>query len=554
MTTSLTKALDDYALPDAVNSYGEASIDELMDGYEEMVGSAKTAYDLAEEYFDGTRPEFFADLRYRQALLRTGTTFRLNYAKTPVEALVDRLEINGISSGDPMSLAILEAFWEENQMDLEALEIHRRACEFGDALALVWPTEDIDETFSGDNLESALDDSSDDSAIGIEAYYNDPRTMRLFYDPENPRRKHYAMKLWSIKKNSIIHQRANLYFKDRIEKYITKDNADPSQSASWIKYSDEGDISWPLENPYGQVPVFHFRTERPYGTPVHKDAYGPQDIITKLVITHMNTIDYHGFPQRYALTGNDLGEGDDDTEDFEFDDDKSGDVNIEGVTEPRSGLKSEPGHVWFLKNIKAVGQFQAADSAVFLLPLVAYIRAMAQVCRTPVHKFDFQGNPPSGEALRVTEQPFVKKVRAIQMSFGATWNDLLEFILKIFKIDGRKYKIPKLLNDSNAATGASAQPDPTAVDTEQMGPPGKVTITWASPAAKDDQLAWDLALLKRDAGVPIRQVLLEAGYNKKQLDAWGVPAAVWIEPPPPASPAALPPVRVNPTQTVGSIP
>ena len=48
-----------------------------------------------------------------------------------------------------------------------------------------------------------------------------------------------------------------------------------------------------------------------------------------------------------------------------------------------------------------------------------YVRAMAQTTRTPVHRFDSQGNPPSGQSLRVAEQPFIKKVKYRQNSFGA---------------------------------------------------------------------------------------------------------------------------------------
>jgi hypothetical protein len=566
MTTMAAVVVDD-------DGESDLSLDELIQGFTEMSGKHKKNYDIAEEYYEGTRPEFFASIKYKRALQRTGTTFRLNYAKTPVDALVDRLEINGIVTGDNYALAVLEAFWEENQMDLESMELHKRACEFGDAYVLVWPNDDADQE-KPDDIDSAMDDSSDDSAVGIEAYYNDPRTLRLFYDPENPRRKKYGMKMWELKnRRNEVQVRANLYFKDRIEKYITKVNGKGDEESSWIKYQDKDDPTWPLDNPYGQVPIFHFRTERPYGLPVHKDAYGPQDIITKLVITHMNTVDYHGFPQRWAISGDDLGNGDEESEDFAFDDDLSGDDSDQGiVVGGRSQLRSDPGHVWFLKNIKQVGQFDAAKSDVFLLPLIAYVRAMAQVCRTPVHKFDYQGNPPSGESLRVAEQPFVKKVKNVQMSFEATWNDLLEFVLKIMKIDGKHFKVPpvpkvpivvpNIVVSGSGSTAVTAyelptQPDPNQPQGQVIGPPGKVTVTWSSPAVNDDQLSWDIAIMKRDAGVPIRQVLLETNYTKKQLDAWGVPPSTYTAPPQAVAvkgPTNLPQPRVNPVMPVGRVP
>lgn len=42
-----------------------------------------------------------------------------------------------------------------------------------------------------------------------------------------------------------------------------------------------------MDNPYGVIPVFHLRTDRPYGEPCHRGFYGPQDTVNKLIIGHM---------------------------------------------------------------------------------------------------------------------------------------------------------------------------------------------------------------------------------------------------------------------------
>lgn len=507
------------------------SLHDLMRGMKEMKDSCKP-YDKAEEYYMGSRPEFFADFRYRRALERTGTTFRLNYAKTPVEAVVDRLEINGIIGGSQSDQDLLDGLWDENQMDMESMEIHRRACEFGDAYALVWPSDDIieedDESVAEEAAEEA--DEEEPSASGLEVYYNDPRVMRVIYDEENPRRKAFAIKKWTTHTENGERQRITLYYKDRIEKYVTKPNSKGDDGTDWMPY-DDGSGIWPVPNPYGKVPVFHFRTERPYGVPEHIDAYGPQDVITKTVITHMNTMDYHGFPQRYALSGNDLDDGESDSEDFGEDGlGQDDDDTIEG----KSALKAQPGHMWLLKGYTSVGQFPAAESTVFTGPLSIYTKAMAQVTRTPAHRFDDGGNPPSGEMLRVAEAPFVKKVRARQISFGHTWSELLTFALKIMKTEGTTFDVkPELLQVS----------DTTLLPQDDANAPknGRIQVTWENPAAKGDQLAWEIALLKRQAGVPLRQVLLDAGYSKKQLDAWGVPESAYTPPViPPGLPGAAP--------------
>jgi len=569
---------------------GAVQTDDLMEGLEELWESIP-GYDMAEEYYEGTRPEYFASRKLRQMLEQTGTTFRLNYAKTPVDTMVERLEIIDIVGGDDKTRKMLQALWEINQMDIESMDIMRRACEFGDAYALVWPNDDIEEEFEDDDAGdydyvTALDDS------GIDIYYNDPRTMRAIYDTENPRRMKFVIKHWchkSAKGKELF--RANLYYKDRIEKSITKKAADPKKAESWLRFIDvqdeEGEAVWPIPNPFKRIPIFHFRTDRPYGVPEHKDAYGPQDAINKIVIAHISNIDFNAAPQRYALSDNDLDDDEGDGEDFGQTDvweddpttDPDVDANVREVSERRAQMEGDAGTMWFLKNIKAVGQFAAAGPEPFMTPLKTYILAMAQVTRTPVHRFDESGNPPSGESLKVREQPFIRKVKYRHQSFGATWSDMLGFIALILK-DPNYQKLNDRLQKALPPELPNEDPDSTNFNEGELNNdqanPARLAVTWANPSAADDQLTWSIVILKRDAGVPARQALLDAGYSKKLLDEWGVPASKWANekvlpvpgapvdpnapPGPPAQvdlpaqpPPHLPGVRSNPTATVGKL-
>ena len=575
---------------------GGIDTDDLMEGLGELI-EAIPGYDVAEEYYDGTRPEFFASHRMRQLLEQTGTTFRLNYAKTPVDTLVERLEINDIVGGKDKPRKMLQALWEINQMDIESMDIMRRACEFGDAYALVWPDDDIEEEFEEDPNDP---DEEDDNTVeldstGINIFYNDPRTMRAIYDAENPRKMKFVIKYWQHRKTKGKEVfRANLYYKDRFEKYITLAGKRVDDPQAWRRYIDTFDENneqvWPLPNPFKRIPVFHFRTDRPYGVPEHKDAYGPQDAINKIVIAHLSNIDYNAAPQRYALSSDDLDDDDGDGEDFgagdtfTTDDDELEQL-AEAVGPDRTQVRGEPGHVWFMKNVRTVGQFDAAGPEPFMGPLAVYVRAMAQVTRTPVHRFDESGNPPSGESLKIREQPFVKKVKYRQMSFGATWADLLGFILIILK-DPDYTVLNERLASVIPPTLPNEGPDSSNfnegdLNNEEAAQPGRITVSWSNPAATDDQLTWDIVLLKRNAGVPVRQALLDAGYSKKQLDEWGVPASKWPAPsntPAPVGkqavaagtpgavqesdgtwvlpvqpPTHLPGVRTNPTQTAGKL-
>lgn len=470
---------------------------DLLDGVKDLK-SANREYTLASQYYEGTRPEWFANVRYQIALARSGTTYRMNFAKTAVDAVVDRLEINGIAAGDKATSDALQAVLDANQWDLEVGEIHKRACEFGDAYLLIWPNDDIandDEDDEDDsntaNRQGADNEASEGAESTIDLYYNDPRTMRMFYDEENPREKRYVIKRW--KTGKVF--RVNLYYKDRIEKWVSKPESRGDRAEEWLHY-DDGSGAWPTDNPWGRIPVFHFRTSRPYGTPEHVNAYGPQDAITKIVVTHMATMDYHGFPQRWALMGGDLDDGDDNLEDFGWDGDPTGpdEATSAAGSANRTTVRAEPGQLWLLRNVKSVGQFDAAKADVFLQPFDVYVRAMAQLTTTPLHYFDPAGGTPSGESLRVADAPMVKKAKNRQKSFGSTWQDACEFILMI-----------------------AGHPDPT----------GTVHISWENAASQNDLLTWDLAMYKKSMGIPIWQILLEAGYTQEQMTEWGVPPAKW---------------------------
>ena len=467
---------------------------DLMEGLQALANSLPD-YHRAEMYYEATNPEFFASIRLRRALERTGITFRFNLAKTPVDVMADRLEINAVQvADDDEADQILQKIWERNMMDLESTNIHRRAGEFGDAYAIVWPSDEIAE----DNPDMQPEDLEDEQQFDfqqVDIFYNSPKTTRIVYDTENPLRKKFAVKKWTMPAQLGIKAkpptRVNLYYPDRIEKYVTTPNSKGNNRRDWIQFQDDDDEGWPVVNPFGEIPVFHFRTGTPYGDPEHRAAYGPQDAVNKLIITHAATIDYYGFPQRYLLS--DAQHGSDELADFDTEDD----INRFEDTGHDSTLRAGPGEVWWLNGVKQAGQFNPPDPAVFLAPLEVYIRMMAQVTNTPLHYFDPQTYtrlPPSGESIRAAEVPLLKRVRRRQITYGRGWTDLMAFALKVATWD------------DDAQAGRIVQPN--------------TVIRWTPGATIDDLAGWQMINLKQQLGVPPRQTLLETGYEDDQVDAW----------------------------------
>jgi hypothetical protein len=401
----------------------------------------RNTYLTAEAYYEGTQSEVFPNNRWYKLLGNAGSDFRFNFARTVVDSVLNRLEIANITANTAEANKKINDIWQMNDLQIDADEIHRRALAYGDCYAIVWT--DINGNITVD--------------------YNSPLTTIMIYDDENPRVKRFAAKLWQsedpmdhTKKTSHL----NMYYSDRIEKYTM-----PGEIVNIVSHSGFALVEV-VENPWNEIPVFHFRTTKQYGRPEHADAYGPQDAINKLIVTHMTTVDYQGAPQRYALSGSG------NSAEFEdFEDDAAVEDNI-------GRLKNGPGELWYLRGVDKVGEFSPADHKVFTEPVKDFVRSMASITCTPLHYFEKTGSIPSGESLRTAEAPLIAKVKDRQITFGSTWADMFRFILKIDN---------------------QAEPN--------------VQVKWKDIESMDSLDNWEVAVKKRVVGVSLEQVLIEMGYD-----------------------------------------
>lgn len=412
-------------------------------------------YHLAEQYYEGSVGEVFCSPVVRRALRGALGGFDINLARRPVDAVLDRIKILAVTvpGSDTLTRQLIDLVWTPNRMDRYSKLVHWGALTYGDAYLIVWP---------GD-LEGSVD-----------VFYNSPVTTRVFYRPDNPRVKAFAAKLWEEGYGDQGYCRLNLYYPDRIEKWTTKPGSEGKEEVEWAPYQEEGE-AWPIPNPYDEVPVFHFRTAEPYGHPEHRDAFGPQNAITKLSSTLMSTVDFQGFPQRYALTT-----VSDASKLIAWDDDATLAPDADDTD-----LEAGPGKVWQLPDTTKVGQFDPANVQAFLDPLRFYARAMSTATATPLRFFEPSGDVPSGESLRADDAPLAHRITDREAFFAEEWSETLTF---------------------------------AAFTTGVVLP--QVDIQWAPVQTVDDQEGWQTALLKIQAGVPVRQVLTECGYLSDLVEGW----------------------------------
>ena len=484
--------------------------EDLKKGLEEIKKSLPK-YEKAERYFLGTEEEKFVSKELRKLLSGSETDFNVNLAGRVVSAVTDRLEIAAItaspagvashaatmdsirqvsnetfSSGsgdvDNLTWVLNEKVWHRNELDIEAPEVHEKATYFGDSYLFVWPSEEDDE----DELDIEVEGESDEG-VGfgnVDIFFNSPKGCRMLYDTENPRKRRVYVKTWETDSG---YKRVNLYYPHHIVKFISKTKKSRGDKVSDyrpMQPREDEDVNefGVAENPFGEIPAFHFRTARPYGRPEHEGAFGPQDAITKLVKSKMTISDFAAYPQRWALGETGIGTDDD----FDWDDERDS-TNPEDLA---SNFTSGPGRVWVLKGVHSVGQFQPAHPSQILEPLDKFIELMASATGTPLtylHKVRGTSSTPlSGESQKQTEVMLTKKISARQRSYAATWRQALKFALRI-------------LGHENVV----------------------VMVQWAATMQTNDKQTWDGVLAQQAAGVTKRQTLLEQGYPVAQVESWG---------------------------------
>ncbi len=427
---------------------------------------AEPAYLKAEAYSDGTVSEVWATEKIGNLLSKSAGRYRVNIARRPIDAVLDRLELVEVSVADnePLTAVLNDQVFTPNKLDLEFPDALDFAETYGDAYLIEWPNVDDDKV--------------------IDVFINDPKGMRVIYDPENPRIKLFAGRTWI---DSTKHRRVTLWFDGpRVERWVSKvpEDARPKDPADddYIPFlKDENDPgSWFEDLAMGlDLPVFHMRTKRPYGRPEHFQVYGTQNMLTKDIATMMDATDGYGFPFRYMLTkAGTTGPA------ATFDDGPWAD---EDDVDPRAPqrTRSEPGTVAKLTDVDSVGQLQPADVASFLDPIGMTLRLSSVVSNTPLGYFDPSAAAASGISKKEHEKPAVQKANRRQKSYDAELKDALEYALALL---GHK--------------------DVT------------VTTTWAPTASVDEGEELDDAGKRKALGVPFLTVMTALGYSKDEVERW----------------------------------
>jgi hypothetical protein len=435
----------------------------------EQIRNQAARYRKTRRYYSGEQDLNFATEKFASTFGNLFREFALNLCPAIVDAVKDKLKIEGFVSSPHVSKGssqpietetrperVVDDIWRSNRMSIRSGEVHKEALKNGDAYVIVWPGEDG----------------------RVQLVPQSAETCTVHYDENEPGKIAWAAKHW---RDADKRTRLNLFFPDRIEKYIADDRHGQFlpdaksfvQSASFSSYQrddsgaqTERDESRTLNNPYGVVPIFHFANNADigaFGRSELDDAMAVQDGLNKSVLDMLVAMEVCSFRQRWAagieITQNEAGE----------------DV---------PPFKTSMDNVWFTENTDArFGEFGASDLEQFLKVKDGFRIDMASVTGTPLYYLMPQIRGfPSGESLRKAETRFLAKVRDRQEQFGAVWADAMSFALRL-----------------------AGHPDVP------------LSTAWEDASPANEREVLENLRIKHALGVPPEQVLREAGYPNAEF-------------------------------------
>lgn len=424
----------------------------------------RPALEASAAYYDGKHNLAFAGEKFREAFGGLFSAFADNWCEVVVDAVQERLAINGFRVGkDPKADEEAKRIWEDNDLDLQSLLGHTDGLAQGVFYATAWVRGDGEDQNKPEiTVESGM------STI-VECH------------PKIRRRRTFGLRTW-IDEDGFEH--AELFTPSEVYLFRSKAKrggiVDPRRT-QWV-IEDQLDIKGQLDedgkmpNPLGRVPIVEF-LNRPrlyiaqgVGFTAHSELRSVrplQDAANKLLADMMTASEFGAFPQRWA-TGLQLDEDDD------------------GNVKPPS-FKSGPGKLWYDEDGNArFGQFDPTSLDGYVKAIDLIVQHIASISRTPQHYLRASADRLSGDSIKSAETGLVKKTMGKQINWGASWEELMRLAGMI----------------ANNTTLAEA----TSMET-----------IWADPETRTESEHIDALQKKQALNVPDEQLWEEAGYTPEQV-------------------------------------
>lgn len=344
-----------------------------------------------DNYYNGHHELAFASRKFKSAFGRTFEKFAVNFMELVVDAVEERLNVEGFRIDDETGDKDAWEVWQANNLDSESQIAHTEALVKEQSYALVW----------GDG---------DRAQITIE----DPLQMVVAHGAENRRQRRAALKRW-IDDSGLMF--ATLYLPNEIKKYQSRNKIDPNlytnlSEVQWEpRQGDEG-----MTNPLGEVPVIPL-VNKPRlsgcGQSEIQSVLPIQDALDKTALDMLVAAEFGAFRQRW-MTGVEIPRDPD-------------------TNEPIEPFKSAVDRLWGVEDENAkFGEFGQTDLAPYVKAAEMFVQQIASITRTPPHYLlGSSGSFPSGESLKATETGLVAKARRKMRHFGESWEQVIRLAFKV---------------------------------------------------------------------------------------------------------------------------
>lgn len=422
---------------------------------------------------------------------RFGTLFedyRDNLARPIIKTAESRVRIVGFGDGEGLAVKAQEV-WDDNNMNLQSQYVHIEAMVKGDGYVLVLPKSDGSPGIWPQISESCV----------------------VLYDEVMPADKVAALKWWvtTVGEKGVRYVRANIYFEDRIERYISTSSTSSlvNDFSKYEQFNDE-DGGWKSNHTVGEVPMFELNVNYDLSTGVGRsdlaDAIGPIDAVNKSMLDMLTASEFTAAPQRYA-TGVE--------------------IPIDPQTgEPLEAYKSGKQKLWTAPNDGArFGQFTAGDMKGYRESVDLLVDHLAFTTATPAYALMKQVQYPSGEALRSAEAPLRGRVSDHQDAFGPVWQDVIAAAIAldgVSEIKGvaRKQIKPKFL-PVNAPFATAEFMEELKVKAETLGVPEEKL--WMEAGYTADEIEVMKAMRDEEAALGV-----DAAFDQQAIEIVpeGIPA------------------------------
>jgi hypothetical protein len=375
---------------------------------------------LARRYHDGNHDVFLTE-RMEEFLGIAGAktrkpAFRLNVVRAVVQAVAERLIVEGFSHPTKEAAGWAWQLWQQNRMDAGQVEIHEGALRDGASYVLVdWHAAEMRPRFIPHPRYT--DPQAGGDGFGCEVLYENG-------DPSYPAL--HATKRWNEDYSErdergqdriVSRPRLTRYYPDRIEKY-----AFDVRNQRWQALQDEGDPGWPIPwlgsdgLPLG-IPVIEFRNAA--SRPEAQDAIPVQDSINKTFIDLIASADLTAFRIYKA---------------FGFYPTTDGNAPN---SDNSNALHLAPAMIVGSQNPDA--SFDAIEGAD-LGPLgdlvMRQLLWLAMVTSTPVTRFQITGQVAAEGTLKQQETALLAKIALRQTLFGNGWEDVMHIARRMQNVFG----------------------------------------------------------------------------------------------------------------------